>query len=389
MSIPIIVPEIGESITDATIIEWRKAEGDFVQVGDILLELETEKVNLEVGSDHAGTLEKIVKKNGEDVTVGETIGIIGESQEAATEKKEEKKETEEKEEKEETPPQKTQKTQRPPAVTEPERVVPIPHKESEGNERVAGAVEPEPKPPSEEPEQMPSERRETRRRMSRRRQTIARRLLDAQHGAAMLTTFNEVDMGEIMALRGRVRESFERQHGIKLGIVSFFVKAATSALRNFPVLNSEIQGDEIVTKHYYDIGVAMDAEGGLVVPVLRDIGAMSIAEIEQHIRGFESKVREGKLTLDDLLGGCFTISNGGIFGSLLSTPILNPPQVGILGLHRIEERPVAIEGEVVIRPMMYLALSYDHRLVDGRQAVEFLVHIKQDIEDPLRMWVGE
>ena len=223
--------------------------------------------------------------------------------------------------------------------------------------------------------------------MSKRRLTIARRLVEAQHTAAMLTTFNEVDMSAVMALRERRKEAFLKAHGVGLGIASFFVKAAVGALKAFPQLNAEIQGDEIVWKHYYDIGMAVGAEGGLVVPVLRDADRMSFVQVEQTIRQVAKKAEDGTLTLEDLKGGTFTITNGGVFGSLMSTPILNPPQVGILGLHKIADRAVAIGGQVVIRPMMYVALSYDHRLVDGREAVQFLVKIKDFIEDPGRMLV--
>jgi len=218
--------------------------------------------------------------------------------------------------------------------------------------------------------------------MSKRRATIARRLVEAQRTAAMLTTFNEVDMAAVMALRARRKEAFQKQHGVGLGIASFFVKASVAALRAFPPINAEIQGDEIVLKHYYDVGMAVGAEGGLVVPVIRDADRLSFADIELAIRDFAGRAQNGNLTLDDLAGGTFTITNGGVFGSLMSTPILNPPQVGILGLHKIQERPVALAGKVEVRPMMYIALSYDHRIVDGREAVQFLVKIKEYIEDP-------
>ncbi len=224
--------------------------------------------------------------------------------------------------------------------------------------------------------------REERVRMSRRRRTIARRLVEAQQTSAMLTTFNELDMSAVMDLRRRRKSSFQERHGVNLGIVSFFVKASIGALKAFPELNAEIQGDEIILKHYYDIGVAIGAEEGLVVPILRDADRMSFAGIEQAIKTFVQKAEAGSLSLEDLRGGTFTITNGGVFGSLLSTPILNPPQVGILGLHKIEDRPVAINGQVVIRPMMYVALSYDHRIIDGREAVQFLVRVKELIEDP-------
>jgi 2-oxoglutarate dehydrogenase E2 component (dihydrolipoamide succinyltransferase) len=227
-----------------------------------------------------------------------------------------------------------------------------------------------------------TERSEERQRMSKRRATIARRLVEAQRTAAMLTTFNEIDMTALMTLRERRKEDFKKRYGVGLGIASFFVKASVAALRQFPLVNAEIQGDEIVIKHYHDIGMAVGAEGGLVVPVLRDVDGMSFGEIEQAIRDYAQRARDGSLTLDDLMGGTFTITNGGVFGSLMSTPILNPPQVGILGLHKIEERPIAQNGQVVVRPMMYVALSYDHRIVDGREAVQFLVKIKEYIEDP-------
>ena len=224
--------------------------------------------------------------------------------------------------------------------------------------------------------------------MSKRRATIARRLVEAQHNAAMLTTFNEVDMSAVMSLRERRKEAFTKQYGVGLGIASFFVKASIGALKAFPPLNAEIQGDEILYKHYYDIGMAVGAEGGLVVPVIRDADLKTFAEIELSIRDFAKRAQDGTLTLEDLKGGTFTITNGGVFGSLMSTPILNPPQVGILGLHKIADRPVVQGGQVVIRPMMYVALSYDHRLVDGREAVQFLVKIKDYIEDPAWMLIG-
>ena len=223
--------------------------------------------------------------------------------------------------------------------------------------------------------------------MSKRRATIARRLVEAQHNAAMLTTFNEVDMSAVMALRTRRKEAFQKRHGVSLGLSSFFVKASLGGLRAFPRLNAEIQGDEMVLKHYYDIGIADGASGGLVVPVLRDVDTISFAEIEFSVRDLAKRAEDGSLTLEDLTGGTFTITNGGVFGSLLSTPILNPPQVGILGLHKIEERPVAASGQVVVKPMMYVALSYDHRIVDGLEAVQFLVKVKELIEDPGQMLI--
>jgi 2-oxoglutarate dehydrogenase E2 component (dihydrolipoamide succinyltransferase) len=228
----------------------------------------------------------------------------------------------------------------------------------------------------------PAAGRETRKRMSRRRQTIARRLVEAQQTAAMLTTFNEVDMTRVMELRKRRREAFKERFGVDLGFMGFFIKAVIGALKTFPAINAEIQNDEIVYKNYYDIGVAVGAEEGLVVPVIRNADQMNFAQLEEQIRGYVKKVRDGSLSIEDLRGGTFTITNGGVFGSLLSTPIINPPQVGILGMHAIQERPVAVNGQVVIRPMMYIALSYDHRIVDGREAVQFLVKVKELVEDP-------
>jgi 2-oxoglutarate dehydrogenase E2 component (dihydrolipoamide succinyltransferase) len=266
-----------------------------------------------------------------------------------------------------------------------------------GQAGAAGATQPgatvagrsvQPAPHARFAQPAPSGRSEERVRMSKRRQTIARRLVEAQHNAAMLTTFNEADMTAIMTLRERRKEAFRKQHGVGLGIASFFVKAAIGALKAFPQLNAEIQGDEIVLKHYYDIGMAVGAEGGLVVPVIRDADTLSFPAIELAIHDYASRANDGTLTLEDLKGGTFTITNGGVFGSLMSTPILNPPQVGILGLHKIADRAVPLDGQVVIRPMMYLALSYDHRIVDGREAVQFLVKVKDYIEDPAWLLVS-
>jgi len=253
---------------------------------------------------------------------------------------------------------------------------PQPEAEAEPFKREAAS---RPEKPSVVP---PSQAAEERIRMSRRRKTIAQRLLEASQGTAMLTTFNEIDMSAVMDLRKRRNEAFQKRYGIKLGFMSFFVKASIAALKTFPQINAEIQGDEIVLKHHYDIGMAIGSEEGLVVPVLRNADQLSFAEIEKRIKDFVDKTQQGKLAIEDLRGGTFTITNGGVFGSLLSTPILNPPEVGILGLHKIEERPIALNGQVVIRPMMYVALSYDHRIVDGREAVQFLVRVKELVEEP-------
>ena len=399
----IVVPELGESVVEARVAKWLKHEGDQVQTGDPLVELETEKIDLEVSADRAGVLKSIKHAEGADVKVGEVLAVL-----------------------EPVAPAAPAAPAAPVAPVAPEiRATPTARNvareegvklESVAPSGAAGRVmkndvlrakTPAPAAPANRtaapanrtaapvvpanrtapvapvaPAAPVAPRSEERVRMSKRRATIARRLVEAQHNAAMLTTFNEVDMSAIMGLRERRKEAFQKQYGVGLGIASFFVKAAVGALKAFPQLNAEIQGDEIVLKHYYDIGMAVGAEGGLVVPVIRDADTRSFAQIELAIRDFARRAQDGSLTLDDLKGGTFTITNGGVFGSLMSTPILNPPQVGILGLHKIADRAVAVNGQVVIRPMMYLALSYDHRIVDGREAVQFLVRIKEFIEDP-------
>ena len=406
MTVEILVPEMGESVLDATVASWLKQEGDYVYVGDVLVELETDKVNLEVGAKNSGKLANIKAHEGEDVKVGDVLGLI-----------DEKVEEPQKVESEETPEEKGQSSrgngremerQAAPQVTpvamrlakekgvdvnelsgtgsegrvtkaDVEQFIQGKEKVQEKEEQAPEKEEAEPQPSSRE---ITSSRPEERTKMSRRRRTIAQRLLEAQQTTAMLTTFNEIDMSAVMEIRKRRNEEFQEQHGIKLGFMSFFVKASIGALKVFPRVNGEIDGEEIVLKHYHDIGVAIGAEDGLVVPVLRDADRLSFADIEKRIKDYVKKTNDGKLSIDDLRGGTFTITNGGVFGSMLSTPILNPPQVGILGLHKIEERPIALNGEVVIRPMMYVALSYDHRIVDGREAVQFLVKVKELIEDP-------
>lgn len=409
MAVEVVVPEMGESVLEATVASWFKEEGDRVNVGDVLVELETDKVNLEVGASSAGVLQVIHIPAGEDVRVGDVLALIDESAEQLDEPASEPAEQPEpaeqgemvagrKDERAEAPQAEPQVT--PVAMrlardkgvdtslipgTGPEgRVTKADVQQFLQDKEAAGQRAPvEPEKRSEAPAgEAATEPRQERIRMSRRRRTIAQRLLEAQQTTAMLTTFNEIDMDAVMDLRRRRNESFQTRHGLKLGITSFFVKAAISALKAFPRLNAEIQGDEILLKYYYDIGIAIGAEEGLVVPVMRDAERLSFAQIEQQINDFVARTNEGKLTIEDLRGGTFTITNGGVFGSLLSTPILNPPQVGILGLHKIEDRPVALNGELVIRPMMYMALSYDHRIVDGREAVQFLVHIKELVEDP-------
>lgn len=404
MAVKIIVPELGESVLEATVSAWLKQEGDFVNMGDVLVELETDKVNVEVGAKSAGVLQKIQVPKGSDVKVGDVLGMIDEkqsgSQPAEASKPAETKQEVKKEEvvERESIPQVSPVASR----FAKEMNVDINKVVGTGSDgRITKAdvesylqgaskqveVKSEAKVSSSQKTIDTSSRSEERVRMSRRRQTIAKRLLEAKQSTAMLTTFNEIDMSATMDLRKRRNDEFQKKHGIKLGFMSLFTKAAISALKAFPAINAEIDGDEIVFKNYYDVGMAIGSEEGLVVPVIRDADKLSFADIEKSIKDFSEKTQQGKLSVEDLRGGTFTITNGGVFGSLLSTPILNPPQVGILGLHKIEERPIALNGEVVIRPMMYVALSYDHRIVDGREAVQFLVHIKNLLEDPAWMLV--
>jgi len=386
----ILVPALGESVVEATIARWLKKEGERVEPGEPLVELETDKVNLEVGAEKAGVLTKIERQEGEDVKIGDVLGVISESGSIPTLPAE----------RVEAPvaARPSEKTKATPSARRLAQEQGIDLKDLSGTgsgdqitlQDVQARIEQMQKSKSDKVETPVAfasaapagDRREERRRLSRRRRTIAQRLVEAQHNAAMLTTYNEVDMSIVMELRKLHKESFQKKYGVGLGIASFFVKAAVGALKEFPQINSELQGDELVQKYYYDIGVAIGAEEGLVVPVLRDADQMSIAQIEIGIRSFVQKSNQGTLSLDDLRGGTFTITSGGVFGSLMSTPILNPPQAAILGLHKIEDRPVVQSGQIVIRPMMYIALSYDHRVVDGRESVQFLSSIKGFIEDP-------
>jgi 2-oxoglutarate dehydrogenase E2 component (dihydrolipoamide succinyltransferase) len=410
----ILVPQLGESVVEARIARWLKKAGDRVEVGEPVVELETEKIDLEVSAEKSGVIASIARQEGEDVKIGELLATIDDTGTAASAPATEPPPAPSSggngsggtaTENRATPTarrmardhdvdlgtvqgsgaagrvtkQDVQKAMTPSAPTS-NQVAPTNSTTAPTSNKIAPTS-----PPSTAPagnRAAPTSRSEERVRMSKRRQTIARRLVEAQHTAAMLTTFNEVDMSAVMALRERRKDSFKKQFGVGLGIASFFVKSAIAALRVFPPLNAEIQGDEIVFKHYYDVGVAVGAEGGLVVPVIRDADRLSFAQVELAIRDFAARANDGTLTLEDLRGGTFTITNGGVFGSLLSTPILNPPQVGILGLHKIQDRAVAVNGQVVIRPMMYVALSYDHRIVDGREAVQFLARIKDFVEDP-------
>jgi 2-oxoglutarate dehydrogenase E2 component (dihydrolipoamide succinyltransferase) len=382
MPVDVRVPVLGESVVEATVGTWLKQQGEPVEAGEPLVQLETEKVNVDVSADQSGVLAAIAANEGDTVHPGDVLARIEEGAAAPT------------------PAQAPVRDdmERPHASPVARRMaeehgVDLSRIEGTGTggrvtrddveRHIAPAARTQPAAPP--PPAMVStdgRRPESRVRMSRRRQTIASRLLEAQRTAAMLTTFNEVDMTAIMDMRARRREQFQKRHGIGLGFMSFFTKAVIGALRDFPNVNAEIRGDEIIQKHYYDIGVAVGAEGGLVVPVVRDADRKSFAEIEREIAELAQKARDNTLTLEDLRGGTFTITNGGVFGSLLSTPILSPPQVGILGMHKIQPRPIALDGQVVIRPMMYLALTYDHRIVDGREAVQFLIRVKELVEDP-------
>jgi len=420
MAVEIKVPTMGESITEATVGQWFKQPGDAVAVDDPLCELETDKVTLEVNATSAGALAEIVAEEGATVNVGALLCTIDESAEgkkadAAPAKKEAPAEEKKAEEKKADAPKPA------PAAPKPQPMPDAPVMDSakalaeqkgvslagivgtgkdgritradvaaaiaEGRAKKAAsqsvAAAPVEIPGSSG--DRPEADREERVRMSRLRQTIARRLKAAQNTAAMLTTFNEVDMTEVMALRSQYKDAFEKKHGTRLGFMSFFVKACIAGLKELPAVNAEIDGTDIVYKNYYHIGVAVGTPNGLVVPVVRDADQLSVAGIESTINELGAKARDGKLGMADLQGGTFTISNGGVYGSLMSTPILNPPQSGILGMHKIQQRPMEVNGEIKLRPMMYLALSYDHRIIDGREAVLFLVKVKEALEDPRRL----
>jgi 2-oxoglutarate dehydrogenase E2 component (dihydrolipoamide succinyltransferase) len=397
MSKDIKVPTLGESVVEATIGKWFKAEGETVKADEPLVELETDKVTVEVPAPASGRLEKIVAAAGTTVAVGALLGTIAEGSAGAS-----------------------AAASRPAAPAPTLTPTPAPAKAAEqplspavrkavvensiNPSEIAGTgkdgritmgdviahiekpapapVAMPPVPPA--PAVAAPRGTEERVKMTRLRATIAKRLKDAQNTAAMLTTFNEVDMTAVMSLRNQYKDVFEKKHGVKLGFMSFFVKAAVQALKDVPAVNAEIDGDDIVYKNYYHVGVAVGTDKGLVVPVVRNADMLSFATIEKTIADYGRKARDGQLTIADMQGGTFTISNGGIYGSLMSTPILNAPQSGILGMHKIQERPMAEKGQVVIRPMMYLALSYDHRIVDGKEAVTFLVRIKEGLEDPGR-----
>jgi 2-oxoglutarate dehydrogenase E2 component (dihydrolipoamide succinyltransferase) len=391
MSIEIKVPAMGESVTEATIARWLKREGEAVKQDEPLVELETDKVNIEVPSPAAGVLEHIEVQQGGTVAVGSVLGQVSEGATAAAAPAAPAKEKSKPAAAATAPPAPPPSVRR---IAEEEHIDPATIAGSGKRGQVTkadalAAVEARTKVTAAEvPAARAHAEREQRVPMSRLRRTIALRLKESQDIAAQLTTFNEADMSRIMESRAAYRDAFEKKHGVRLGFMGFFVKACIAALKEIPSVNAEIDGGDIVYKHYYDIGVAVSTERGLVVPVLRDAGALSLAEIEKRIAELGSKARDNKLKLEELLGGTFTISNGGVFGSLMSTPILNIPQSGILGMHKIQNRPVAIGDKIEIRPMMYLALSYDHRLVDGREAVTFLVRVKENLEDPQRLLLG-
>jgi 2-oxoglutarate dehydrogenase E2 component (dihydrolipoamide succinyltransferase) len=379
MSLEVKIPAVGESVTSGMISAWLKKDGDAVAKGDALLTLETDKVSTEITADAAGTL-RIKAQAGAEVKIGEVVATIeagaAAPAKAAAENTAEAKPAEAKSP-ETKPEKKTAKPEAVPApVAAPAPVAETPAAVAAANESLAVISE----------NIAPLETgRVTRKRLSPLRRKIAAQLVMAQHTAAILTTFNEADMSAVMTLRKAMGDDFQKQHGIKLGFMSFFIKAVVAALKAVPQVNVRVEGDDLVQNHFYDIGVAVGTERGLMVPVVRDAHRKSFAEIERDLVAYAVKAREGRIGIDDLSGGVFTISNGGIYGSLLSTPILNPPQSGILGMHKIQERPVAVNGAVVIRPMMYLAMSYDHRVVDGLEAVTFLVRVKEAIEQPSRL----
>jgi len=352
----VVVPVLGESVVEATVSKWIKKQGDYVEVDDPIIELETDKVTLEVPASVSGILENTLVSEGDTVEVGALLGTINAGEKPIKNKE-----------------------------------VPKDLKSKNDNKEKTEASNIEDKPVNNVVETSRDETNvnlEERIPMSRLRQAIARRLKEAQNTAAMLTTYNEVDMSALMEMRKNYQESFEKKNGVRLGYMSFFVKASIDALNQFPAVNAEIDGNDIIYKNYYNIGVAVGTSQGLVVPVLKNADKMSFGETELNIAEFGKKAKEGSLAISDMAGGTFTISNGGVYGSLMSSPILNPPQSGILGMHKIQKRPVVIDDKIEIRPMMYLALSYDHRIIDGREAVSFLVRIKEIIEDPRRLVVG-
>jgi len=410
MSIQIKVPAMGESVTEATVSKWFKKQGDAVKRDEPLLELETDKVTVEVPAPADGSIESISVEEGATVQVGAVLGAIAEGAKGAAAAPVTAKTSAAAAKPAPAKPAAKTEAAKPAAPTTSAPIMPSVRRIAEESGvdpgRVSGtgrdgrvskgdmldalearaaerAVRPQPAAASAGPR--PRADREERVQMSRLRRTIALRLKESQNTAAQLTTFNEVDMSHVIALRAEYKESFEKKHGVRLGFMGFFVKACIAALKELPDINGEIEGDDVIYKNYYDIGVAVSTDRGLVVPVVRDADKLSLAQIEAKIHDYGLRARDNKLKLDELMGGTFTITNGGVFGSLMSTPILNTPQSGILGMHKIQPRPVAEGDKIVIKPMMYLALSYDHRLVDGRAAVTFLVRVKENLEDPQRL----
>jgi 2-oxoglutarate dehydrogenase E2 component (dihydrolipoamide succinyltransferase) len=404
MSTEIKAPVFPESVAEGTVATWHKAPGEACSRDELIVDIETDKVVLEVVAPADGTIEEILKDEGDTVQSGEVVGKFKEGGKGAAapakkEKDDDSKQTEAAPEKSgeaailspaarkladehDVDPEAVEGTGKDGRVTKEDVQA---HIESAKAEKASA---PESGVKSSEAAEAPvpaGERPEKRVPMTRLRASIAKRLVSAQQNAAMLTTFNEVNMKPLMELRGQYKEGFEKRHGVKLGFMSLFVKAATEALKRFPMVNASIDGNDMVYHGYQDIGVAVSSDRGLVVPVLRDTDALGLADIEKQIVDYGTKAKNGKLAIEEMTGGTFTISNGGVFGSLLSTPILNPPQTAILGMHKIQERPMAVNGEVVILPMMYLALSYDHRMIDGKQAVQFLIAIKEMVEDPARI----
>lgn len=406
MNIEIVVPQLGESVSEATIIKWHKKIGDQVSRDELILELETEKVTLEVNASASGVVCQIMKQNGDNVAVGDVIGYINENSDKAIIP-------------DKSSLAKLEKTSPTALVTDNDisKLPPSVQKLATENnieqstlvgtgklgrvtkgdvlkkidnikERDQSSLAPIPEVATPLTQTDDDENiKQSRVKMSRLRQTIAQRLKDSQNTAAILTTFNEIDMSNVMSLRQKYREAFEKKHKTKLGFMSFFVKAVVYALKQVPAVNARIEGDYIIYNNFYDIGIAVGTEQGLIVPVLRKAQDLSFAGIEGEIVALSQKAKDGKLAMQDLVGGTFTITNGGVYGSLLSTPIINPPQSGIIGLHKIQERPMAIDGKIEVRPMMYVALSYDHRIIDGREAVIFLVKVKEAIENPERMFL--
>ncbi|MFZ0558190.1 MAG: 2-oxoglutarate dehydrogenase complex dihydrolipoyllysine-residue succinyltransferase [Methylovirgula sp.] len=387
MATEIRVPPLGESVSEATVGRWFKQAGEAVRVDEPVVELETDKVTLEVNAPAGGVLAEIAVESGESVAPGALLGAIQEGADAPAAKKNAA-------EKNASPARAPSPMPPAPAAAKiaADKAIDLATVAGSGKRGqvlkgdVLAALATPPAPIEvRAPAPVEDARREERVRMTKLRQTIARRLKDAQNTAAMLTTFNEVDMSQLMALRARAKETFEKKYAVKLGFMGFFAKACVNALKEIPSINAEIDGADIIYKNYYHLGIAVGTDKGLVVPVVRDCERLSLAEIEKKIADLGKRARDGSLTIEEMQGGTFTLTNGGVYGSLMSTPILNAPQSGILGMHKIEERPVVVAGKIEIRPMMYLALSYDHRIVDGKDAVTFLVRVKQTLEDPARL----